>query len=82
MQPDNRISTHDLGYLELNGKRYVIHDKPGCPRNACIERFDGYLRCWACHTVLTDKAAEYVVDTFEETEKGAFVFSREKVQAK
>lgn len=60
LQPDPRIKVDKIGVLSLGGRRYVIHAARGCPRNACIENFDGHLRCWACHTPLTEEAAAYV----------------------
>jgi hypothetical protein len=73
-QPDPRIHKIDLGTLEFNGQKYVIHDKAGCPRNACIERCEeGYLRCWACYTPLNDEAAQYVEAFFKETDRGTFI---------
>ena len=73
-QPDPRIRREDLGALNLNGEKYVTHDKVGCPRNACIEEFDGYLRCWACHMPLTSGAARYVRATSKPTDKNSFTW--------
>jgi len=61
-QPDPRVTQHELGSFAMPGQSsiYVTHARPGCPRNAIIEVFDGYLRCWACRKPLTDNAARYV----------------------
>ena len=59
-QPDPRIRIEDLGVFSLGGRRFVLHDRRGCPRNAVVEQFQGTLRCWACHTPLNQEAAEYV----------------------
>ena len=63
-QPDYRIRTRDLGVITLRNnevvKRFVTHDRVGCPRNAVVEQFNGFLRCWACRTPLNEEAAEYV----------------------
>ena len=60
-QPDTRIHKHELGSFTHRGKRFVVNLRPGVPRNACIEEFrKGGLRCWASHTWLDDKAADFV----------------------
>lgn len=61
-QPDNRIQVQDLGTFWLNGTRYMVHARPGCPRNATIEIFQGYLRCWACKKPLSEEAANFARD--------------------
>lgn len=76
-QPDPRINARDLSSLEFDGKKYVVHAHPGCPRNACIEVTpDEYLHCWACRTPLTDSAANYVRTVFQETDRGTFIQKR------
>lgn len=67
-QPDNRIGIRDLGHFFFNGKKYVVNRRPGVPRNACIEEFEGKLRCWASKIWLTDDAAKVVREnaTFNE----------------
>ena len=72
-QPDHRIKQEELKFFRLDKKVFVIHGRPGCPRNACIEEFDGFLRCWACYNPLTDRAARYVRNNFEKTDNGAFI---------
>ena len=62
-QPDNRIHRHELGSFTptVGGRRFVVNLRPGVPRNACIEEFrEGSLRCWASHTWLDDKSADFV----------------------
>ena len=59
-QPDDRIRRNELGVLSLNGKRYVISTRRGLPRNATVETFAGYLRCWACKKALDEEAAAFV----------------------
>jgi len=75
-QPDPRISVKGLNTFPLDGKRYVSHGEPGCPRNACIEYFEGrnYLRCGFCYTPLTQEAAIHVLDHSEMTEQNSFVW--------
>lgn len=60
MQPDDRIRRRDLAALFVDGKRFVVNGRPGVPRNACVEQFDGGLRCWASRQWLDDDAANYV----------------------
>lgn len=59
-QPDRRIKIRDLGVFSHNGQRFVINNRPGVPRNACIEEANGYLRCWASHEPLAPEAAEFI----------------------
>jgi len=75
-QPDPRISVKGLDTFPLDGKRYVSHGEPGCPRNACIEYFEGrnYLRCGFCYTPLTQEAAIHVLDHSKMTEQNSFVW--------
>ena len=75
-QPDPRISVKGLNTFPLDGKKYVSHGEPGCPRNACIEYFEGrnYLRCGFCYTPLTQEAAIHVLDHSEMTEQKSFVW--------
>jgi hypothetical protein len=76
-QPDNRIHPENLGMVLINGKRFVVNLRPGVPFNACIEEFDGALRCWASQNWL-DRRASTIVDGFaEKTESGAFVWGDE-----
>lgn len=60
LQPDIRIHKRDLASFIIGGKRFVVNGRPGVPRNACVEEFDGALRCWASHQWLDDEAAAYV----------------------
>lgn len=60
-QPDPRIVMDALGAFAHDGEFYLIHDAKGCPKNALIENFDGYLRCSSCFTALADSAAEAVM---------------------
>ena len=76
-QPDHRIRTHELGSFTSGGTKFVVNLRPGVPRNACIEEFrDGTLRCWASHTWLDDKAADFVREnaTYRE-EQNSFVWN-------
>ncbi len=78
-QPDPRIVRGALGTLKHDGQFYLGHRYgEGCLSNALIETFDGYLRCNACFTPLTDDAAEFVLGThrpspWEATERGTFI---------
>ena len=74
-QPDRRIKRHELGSFTRNGKRFVVNIQPGVPRNACIEEFDGYLRCWACYEPLDDDAAQFVRENATFTDNNAFVWN-------
>ena len=60
VQPDPRIRKENLGAFFIKGKRYVVNANPGVPRNACVEEFDGALRCWASHQWLDDSAADFI----------------------
>ncbi len=79
-QPDPRITIDALGMREFDGESYLTHKAKGCPRNALVEIFRGYLRCSHCRTALTDVAATYVWGPrsmyeqapWEETEQGTF----------
>jgi len=58
---NHKIHKHELGSFSINGKRFVVNMQPGVPRNACIEEtVDGNLRCWASHTGLDRRAADFV----------------------
>lgn len=74
-QPDNRIRLGDLGMMILNGKRFVVNLRPGVPFNACIEEFDGNLRCWASHEWLDTRAAMIVDRLATKTKTGTFVWN-------
>ena len=76
-QIDRRIQPHDLGMMVLNDQRFVVNLRPGVPFNACIEEFDGYLRCWASYRVLTQAAADLVSQHAAQTKSGAFVWTDE-----
>lgn len=73
-QPDNRLRVGDLGSFTINGRRFVVNLRPGVPRNACIEEFDGALRCWASHTWLTPDAADFVRANAVPTDGNAFAW--------
>lgn len=75
-QPDPRVSAKSLGSFSVNDKEYVIHNHPGCPRNAIIEVFDGYLRCWSCRKPLTDEARDFVLARAQKTDTGDFVWNK------
>lgn len=75
-QPDSRIRKHELGSFTLGGKRFVVNLRPGVPRNACIEEFDGSLRCWASHKWLDDRAAEFVLKNATPTDNNAFIWNK------
>ena len=74
-QPDNRVHPENLGMMVLNGQRFVINLRPGVPFNACIEEFDGALRCWASHNWLDNRAAMVVDGYATKTDTGAFVWN-------
>ena len=74
-QPDRRIQPRDLGMMALNGQRFVINLRPGVPFNACIEEFDGSLRCWASYKQLTQEAADLVARHATQTKSGAFLWN-------
>ncbi len=74
-QPDNRIHPENLGMMFLNGKRFVINLRPGVPFNACIEEFDGSLRCWASHNWLDQRAATVVDGYATPGESGSFLWN-------
>lgn len=59
-QPDDRIHKNELGFLSLNGKRFVVNTRIGVPRNSVIEDFGGALRCWASRVWLDEEAAAFV----------------------
>lgn len=73
-QPDSRIRKYELGSFTLEGKKFVVNLRPGVPRNACIEEFDGGLRCWASHTWLDNDAAAFVRENSVPTKNNAFVW--------
>jgi len=75
-QPDRRIRVRDLGSFTINGKRYVVNLRPGVPRNACIEEYDGGLRCWASRTWLDDEAAAFVRDNSEPASHNKFIWNK------
>jgi len=74
-QPDNRIHPENLGMMILGDKRFVINLRPGVPFNACIEEFDGSLRCWASHNWLDNRAAMVVDGYATKTEGGSFTWN-------
>jgi len=74
-QPDNRIHPDNLGMMFLNGKRFVINLRAGVPFNACIEEFQGSLRCWASYHWLDNRAAMVVDGNATKTEKDSFVWN-------
>jgi len=76
-QPDPRIPVKGLSTFPLDGKRYVSHGQPGCPRNACIEYFESanYLRCGFCFKPLTQEAATHILDNSEMTEQKSFIWN-------
>jgi len=76
-QPDNRVHPENLGMMILNGQRFVINLRPGVPFNACVEEFDGSLRCWASHNWLDNRAAIVVDGYANKTESGAFIWKDE-----
>lgn len=73
-QPDDRIHPDNLGMMILDGKRFVVNLRPGVPFNACIEQYDGSLRCWASHNWLDNRAAGVVDGHATQTEGNAFVW--------
>ena len=74
-QPDDRIHPENLGMVAMNGKRFVINLRYGVPFNACIEEFDGSLRCWASYNWLDRRAAMLVDGCATKTNSGAFVWN-------
>ena len=78
VQPDPRITMENLGTFLLDGKKYVSHAQPSCPRNACIEYFKGanYLRCGFCFTPLTQAAAIHVLDHSNMLDHTTFIWNR------
>ena len=75
----DHISVEKLGFFRLNGKRFVIHGGPGCPRNACIEVVNGDLRCWACHRPVDQKATSHLRRNFKLTESGTFLDTKRSI---
>ncbi len=75
-QPDYRVKREDLKYSRILDNVFAVHRQPGCPSNACIEEVDGFLRCWACHNPLNDRAARFVRKNFVKTDNGAFIVER------
>jgi hypothetical protein len=69
------IEIRDLGYLYLEGKRFVVNTRPGLPRNACVEEEGGQLRCWASRSPLTAEAESFVRDNASPTGHGTFVWN-------
>ena len=59
-QPDSRVHKNALASFTVAGTRFVVNGRPGVPRNACVEEFDGSLRCWASKAWLDDAAANFV----------------------
>jgi hypothetical protein len=74
-QPDNRVHPENLGMMILNGKRFVVNLRPGVPFNACIEEYDGFLRCWASQNPLDQRAAIIMEGYATKTDGGAFVWN-------
>ena len=76
-QPDNRIHRHELGFLKINGKSFVVNRRRGVPYNAVIEVSNGILRCWASHTPLDEEAAKHVQANAEYAkENNAFIWKQ------
>lgn len=60
-----------------NGKGYVIHAAAGCPRNACIEVFEGMLRCCACYRPVAAEAQNLLdINATHNKEMNHFVWKR------
>ena len=77
-QTDERIGVEDLGYAFFNNKKYVVNRRPGVPRNALIEEFDGQLRCWASKVWLTEEAAKIVrTNATYQPDNNSFIWNRQ-----
>lgn len=68
------IEPEELGWTLIQGRPYVVNTRPGVPFNACIEEYDGRLRCWASHAELTAEAARLVESFASPSPTGAFVW--------